>query len=1101
MPPLKGGDETDPFGLRPNAPISVVRAAKASLREPTRPVTPADYGRQLFTTGDPGNRPSTSYSVSGSKSFYQDGSPKLALPRLDPGRPDTASSSILRRQTSGSNLDREPLRCGSGRNSLPGLEATLAPAGGSSGGGGGGRTSRHSTADTAAAALRGTAPGDTDFSFHRPSTASQPHSRGSTADATAAPHEAPPLHGGRHAPAACASSSPSHAHLHAAATTSPLQPHPPAPPHQTLHPSPSPAASPGATPAPQQPLEPNSYGVYIEGGDGPLLDPRRNDDLPPRPGTSRGRPGSAALSDMDPITERYPGPPPGVQDMGNGAQVLDMSAFAQYSDDEDNDFDTAAAAGTGAGAAVQQHSHHQQQQHHKQQQQQQQEPAQQQQVPPQPAPSRPSVPAPNRQASAGSTSSSSSATAAAATAAVAASSSSAPSSSTLSTPGSSSLPAPAVLDSSEEFLTWRGQVEGVLGDLTAAISSRAGSSVLCGHAGRLGSLVEEARRQQHSSRWLNSGSGVFRDGGGVPLSMREAISEHVFRLMDSGSSELLMKACGIVLRVVKSRQPLLQTAKLLYRLSKDGSHDSLFRREGLLEPLVHTVHIMVASARGASSRGNMHEPLVYLNGCLKNVSNEPSNQKVLVRLGALHVLAALLTQLAEQARAGDEALSESCGQVAVQVSGVLRNLAVPAHNAGAFLAAGVLPALRAACSALGGQVEVVLNAGRILSKLSLHEGCQAAMGADEGYAPLLVQLLGQYADNRAILLRVAFVLGNLTTTSNEYREQVCNVPFALMTVMGILQRYAFGGPPAEGGAGGGGATDRLSRAASHEDCLVKVLRLAANLAIWPDAGHALAEEEHVAGALLHLLEAYGFEAAEELVLNTVCALTNLSYYQSEGQPGGFTNKVLQLPPDRLLPRITPLLMCDNEEAVIEAARVYGNFSRSPEVRDYMQSTRVVEALVLLLDHSHPEVLYSVCGTLINFTMDAARRHVLGALGGTARLVEVLSRTVAQGELGERDEAIVEVVCKALFNVASADDGAESTTASGSSGSSAGGAACSGGSSFTHEEVAEVLSVVEALEGSAVAEAEEMASVLGRLAAQMRRLQQRMSCEELEALPE
>lgn len=47
-------------------------------------------------------------------------------------------------------------------------------------------------------------------------------------------------------------------------------------------------------------------------------------------------------------------------------------------------------------------------------------------------------------------------------------------------------------------------------------------------------------------------------------------------------------------------------------------------------------------------------------------------------------------------------------------------------------------------------------------------------------------------------------------------------------------------------------------------------------------------------------------------------------------------QVLALPPPRLLPRITPLLMCDNEEAVTEAARVYGNYSRSPDVRDYMQ---------------------------------------------------------------------------------------------------------------------------------------------------------------------
>ncbi|GLC63212.1 hypothetical protein PLESTF_000012300 [Pleodorina starrii] len=1009
MPPPKSVDEGNPYELRPNAPISVVRAAKASLKEPTRPVTPADYGRQLFTTGDPSNRPSTSYSASGSKSFYPDGAPKLALPKLDPGRPDTASSSTLRKQ--GSSGEREASRLSNG---LPGLEATMAPA-----------TSRgrQTTAEAVATLKANMGSGGADFSSSTPTPTGTAGSSSSSSHPGQQPQQ-PQQHPGN-------GGGPSQAHLLGAEF---------------------------------------SYGVYIEGGEGPLLDPRRNDDLPPRPGTSRGRPGSAALSDMDPITERYPGPPPGVQDMGNGAQVLDMAAFAQYSDDEENDF--------GTGAQQQQ----QQQQGKQAEAQQQQGDGRQGGTAAGPGPGRPPPPA------------AAAVEAAAAPAAAAAAAAVNGRSAAAAAAGSSDL------EGDPEFVAWRSSVEGVLAELSVAISGKAGSSALCGAAGRLVGLVEEARRREHSSRWLNSPSGAFRDAGGTALSLREAISEHAFRLMDSSNSELLMKACAIVLRVVKSRQPLLQTAKLLYRLSKDGSNDGLFRREGLLEPLVHTVHIMVASVRGSHNPANMHEPLVYMNGCLKNISNEAHNQKALVKLGTLHVLAALLTQMADQARSGDEGLTESCGQVAVQVSGVLRNLAVPSHNASAFLAAGVLPALRAACSALSRQVEVVLNAGRILSKLSLHEGCQAAIGADTAYAPLLVQLLGQYADNRAILLRVAFVLGNLTTTSNEYREQVCNVPFALVTVVGILQRYAFGGPGAEGGSGGSAATDRLSRAASHEDCLVKVLRLTANLAIWPDAGHALAEEAHVAGALLHLLEVHSFEAAEELVLNTVCALTNLSYYQSDTQPEGFTNKVLALPPSRLMPRITPLLMCDNEEAVIEAARVYGNFSRSPEVRDYMQAARVVEALVLLLDHSNSEVLYSVCGTLINFTMDASRKAVLGSLGGCSRLVEVLGRTVAQGELGERDEAIVDVVCKALFNVASAEDGGGA--AAGGGGEAAAGAQGGGvGSSFTHEEVCEVLSLVEALEGSAVGEVEEMASVLGRLAVQMRRLQARISSAELEALPE
>lgn len=42
---------------------------------------------------------------------------------------------------------------------------------------------------------------------------------------------------------------------------------------------------------------------------------------------------------------------------------------------------------------------------------------------------------------------------------------------------------------------------------------------------------------------------------------------------------LQMQACSVVLRVVKSRGPLLQAGKLLYRLSKDSNNDPIFRCE------------------------------------------------------------------------------------------------------------------------------------------------------------------------------------------------------------------------------------------------------------------------------------------------------------------------------------------------------------------------------------------------------------------------------------------------------------------------------------------------------------------------------------------
>lgn len=43
-------------------------------------------------------------------------------------------------------------------------------------------------------------------------------------------------------------------------------------------------------------------------------------------------------------------------------------------------------------------------------------------------------------------------------------------------------------------------------------------------------------------------------------------------------------------------------------------------------------------------------------------------------------------------------------------------------------------------------------------------------------------------------------------------------------------------------------------------------------------GPLLAEQQQVVDCLLHLLGSYQYEDSEELVLNCVCALTNLSFY-------------------------------------------------------------------------------------------------------------------------------------------------------------------------------------------------------------------------------
>ncbi len=62
-------------------------------------------------------------------------------------------------------------------------------------------------------------------------------------------------------------------------------------------------------------------------------------------------------------------------------------------------------------------------------------------------------------------------------------------------------------------------------------------------------------------------------------------------------------------------------------------------------------------------------------------------------------------------------------------------------------------------------------------------------------------------------------------------------------------------------------------------------------------------------------------------------------------------------------------------------------------------------MLLLLDHNNYELLYSICGTLINFTGERDRREALVQMGGVTSLIELLDRVVA---LAPADPADIEV---------------------------------------------------------------------------------------------
>jgi len=584
---------------------------------------------------------------------------------------------------------------------------------------------------------------------------------------------------------------------------------------------------------------------------------------------------------------------------------------------------------------------------------------------------------------------------------------------------------------------------------------------------RLRSLVAAASERREGARWLSCAAA----GSMTAVTPREAVLHQVFRVMDCGQPALLIKACTVTLHVAQDAGPLRNAFKALFKLSKDARNDAAFRRERALAALLRAL----GDGQGGDAQPRdalSTEALVYAAGTLKNASTDPANQRVLIEEGAVPALIKMLSKrcardderatvarptsasgrprsatsrpssAARPASGGDEA-----AQLAVQLTGTLRNIAVMSNAATQFAESRAIPVFASLIGRFVRHSELMLNVARIVAKLSSDSTNLRHMSKDEEFVRQLMELLRVHPDHSSLVLRVTFLLGNLTVNNNRNRLTIGQKFGGADLFVALIGRYTWKRPSSsasstsarsdsnaeasqsqslgreDGAAESAGAAETStkgktkssdksrSKADSESDAqvLVKLVRLVANLAIHPQLGPEISRMGSCASALRDLLQKHsgqGSADSAELVLNVVSAITNLSFYEVED------NAVLGLRAST--PRfLTPLLLSDNPEAQVEAARAFGNFSRHPEVRDYMANARVVEALCLLLDHSNRDVLYSVCGVLMNFTSDQAHLCLLAEADGVSMLIDLLGRALLEGDL-----PLGTLVCKTLCNLCS-----------------------------------------------------------------------------------
>jgi hypothetical protein len=389
--------------------------------------------------------------------------------------------------------------------------------------------------------------------------------------------------------------------------------------------------------------------------------------------------------------------------------------------------------------------------------------------------------------------------------------------------------------------------------------------------------------------------------------------------------------------------------------------------------------------------GNAELP-VYLAGVLKNVSHSTDNQEFLIREGGLRILTEMLVRddLAET--------KEKQAAVLVQVAATLRNLAIKPQHHRHFIQAKTISALTQVCAVYMHHRELLSNIARILAKLSLHQAALDELSTEKSVRQLMA-VLAAHKDCTSLVLRLTFVLGNLTAKDDAVRIRIMHNCDGAALLPSLLAFYM----ERESSDRRGG---NAAAAKEAEDVLVKVVRLLANVSISETIGAVCCATSSIVSPLLDLLGSKSLTDAEELVLNVVAAITNLCFYDVEGNLL-FTPENKQL----LCGLFRPLLLENyNPEALVEATRALGNITRHADARGILVQLRVDEVLGILLDHTNRDLVFYLCGVLVNLAADPPCARRLAQLKVVPKLVELLEDAPLE------DTELALCACKVLANL-------------------------------------------------------------------------------------
>ncbi|KAH9093189.1 hypothetical protein Ae201684P_008848 [Aphanomyces euteiches] len=448
-------------------------------------------------------------------------------------------------------------------------------------------------------------------------------------------------------------------------------------------------------------------------------------------------------------------------------------------------------------------------------------------------------------------------------------------------------------------------------------------------------------------------------------------------------------ACNLVDRSPSTDASLVHACKRLFLESKESINDDRFCTAAIVETLL----LVLSPTKHRFTWPS--QVCIYVAGVLKNVSGAAQRMvSLLATSGAIQTLTNALS-------VRDEDGSSAVAQIFVQISEILRNLAVHKRCLKQFWAARTTQALCNLFPRFLKHSELILNVMRVLTKLTLHEAGRNEFNTSSANLSNVLDLMRPTCPG-PLLVRLAFVLGNLTATNDRNRKALLpKVPILVETLDAVHVRYLKD-------------DGQRSDEEAPGDILVKLVRLIANTAMHANVGAVLGESPRLVCLLDVLDRATTSTNDEELVLNVLSCITNLSFYATESTSANVITRHRR----RLAATLAPFLEDSNDEAVVEAARAFGNLTRFPDVlADMAKEEAIFSLLVSMLDHANRDVVIHVCGVLMNAALDGRMRCRLHETQIQGNIVDARNVLVDLfRRAGLRDLPMSAIVCKVLFNL-------------------------------------------------------------------------------------